>query len=225
MASTDASRLDEAYDEDLLVPGHCACGALSFIIDLNVGRPSTSAYCHCTRCQRFNGAPFVHTLHLPFAAVSWMPEACEDVGAPHLDSNTLQEAQMDRENRGFPKARGGSWSELLETYEAQAGRKWKLRCKVCSSPMGSWSVVRNGWSIWPPTIQRAPSTAEEASNHNNTNNTPTSHFTGKQLASQKAWRLMRPDHHQFYGPWRSFDVQDDGRDKFIGYKGKSERVA
>ncbi|CEH17145.1 Mss4-like [Ceraceosorus bombacis] len=192
MASTDASRLDEAYDEDL-----------------------TSAYCHCTRCQRFNAAPFVHTLHLPFAAVSWIPEAREDVRAPHLDSNTLQEAQEDRKNRGFPKARGSSWSEMLETYEAQEGRKWKL-----------------SWSIWPPTIQRAPSTTEAASNnninsnnHNNTNNIPTSHFTGKQLASEKAWRLMRPDHHQFYGPWRSFDVQDDGRDKFIGYKGKSERVA
>lgn len=70
--------------------------------------------------------------------------AKEEQLPPQLHPHVPREAQEERERRNFPLAKGGAWSGLLETYEAQQGRKWKLRCARCASPMGSWSVVRNG---------------------------------------------------------------------------------
>lgn len=93
---------------------------------------------------------------------------------------------------------------------------------VAQHPHRSVCLCRNhnSWSIWPPTIQRQPSATEAVSDKP----MPTSHLTGKPLVAEKAMRLLRPDHHQFYGPWRSFEVGDDGLEKYLGYKGKSEQV-
>ncbi|EKM77017.1 hypothetical protein AGABI1DRAFT_77800 [Agaricus bisporus var. burnettii JB137-S8] len=48
--------------------GSCFCRSLSWRLE---GEPLISIYCHCTICQRMNGAAFVHGLHFPFSSFSW----------------------------------------------------------------------------------------------------------------------------------------------------------
>ncbi|KAF7307245.1 GFA domain-containing protein [Mycena indigotica] len=48
--------------------GSCLCGAVSFRLE---GKPLFSLFCHCTRCQRADGAVFVATMHFSSAAFSW----------------------------------------------------------------------------------------------------------------------------------------------------------
>ncbi|KAJ7269353.1 Mss4-like protein [Mycena haematopus] len=48
--------------------GSCFCGEVSFSIE---GRPIFHVYCHCTQCQRADGATFVSTMHYSPSAFSW----------------------------------------------------------------------------------------------------------------------------------------------------------
>ncbi|KAJ7922799.1 Mss4-like protein [Mycena leptocephala] len=48
--------------------GGCSCGALSYSVK---GKPLFSVYCHCTKCQRADGAAFVSCVHYPASAFSW----------------------------------------------------------------------------------------------------------------------------------------------------------
>ncbi|KAJ7665407.1 Mss4-like protein [Mycena polygramma] len=48
--------------------GACFCGAVSYTV---AGKPTLSAYCHCTRCQIMNGSAFIWTLHFPASAFTW----------------------------------------------------------------------------------------------------------------------------------------------------------
>jgi len=50
--------------------GGCFCMRIRYSIYLNTN-PLLSAYCHCTRCQRLFGAPFIHTIHLRPVTFEW----------------------------------------------------------------------------------------------------------------------------------------------------------
>jgi len=51
--------------------GGCFCMRVRYSICMTTN-PSLSAYCHCTRCQRLFGAPFIHTIHLdPASKFEW----------------------------------------------------------------------------------------------------------------------------------------------------------
>lgn len=108
------------------VHGYCACGRLRYTIDCsNLDSDLTlSAFCHCSRCQRINGAPFVHSLHLKYPAVTWDP-------------------QPEKQSDDPPRAPETGFSAQAETYESLPGKKWKLRCKTCGSPMGTWNGERS----------------------------------------------------------------------------------
>lgn len=44
--------------------GACFCGETRLVIQAPArSHFALSAYCHCTRCQRLNGAPFIWTTH------------------------------------------------------------------------------------------------------------------------------------------------------------------
>lgn len=76
------------------VAGHCACTAVAYVLNLSPEEqdqdqagPSSSinqnsrkpagltlaAACHCSKCQRLNGAPFVWTTHWKEDSVKWFP--------------------------------------------------------------------------------------------------------------------------------------------------------
>jgi hypothetical protein len=131
-----------AMGEALSAQGHCACGALSYTLTPS-GPPRLSAYCHCTRCQRFNGAPFVHTMHLPYAAVQWHPSP--PAPPPRVSSELLRNDEERAQQQARPD---GAWSEKMHVFEAMKERKWKLRCRECGSPMGSWNAAK-GQSVLP----------------------------------------------------------------------------
>ncbi|KAF7307366.1 hypothetical protein MIND_00530700 [Mycena indigotica] len=48
--------------------GSCFCGAITYEV---TGKPTLSAFCHCTRCQKMNGSPCIWTIHFPASAFSW----------------------------------------------------------------------------------------------------------------------------------------------------------
>ncbi|KAF5341103.1 hypothetical protein D9611_005944 [Ephemerocybe angulata] len=66
-----------ASSEEIVTTGGCFCGAARYQVK---GRPVRAAYCHCTLCQRFNAAAFIHTIHWEPTAFSWTHSATpEDV--------------------------------------------------------------------------------------------------------------------------------------------------
>lgn len=112
---------------DKIIKGHCACGSLRYRIDVsNIERDLVlSGYCHCSQCQRLNGAPFVWTNHWLYPALTWDPPAAgPPPGAPDASSGS------------------GHFSPNMKTYGLMEGRKWKLRCKNCGSPLGSWNAAK-----------------------------------------------------------------------------------
>ena len=112
---------------DKVIRGHCACGQLHYSISTrDVDRDlALSAYCHCSRCQRLNGAPYVWSTHWLYSALSWYPPS----SGPPPGAPDLQDAE-------------GHFSPAMETFMTMKDRKWKLRCKKCGSPMGSWNAAK-----------------------------------------------------------------------------------
>ena len=58
--------------------GSCFCTSTTYALHLidNQTTPlssnlTLSAYCHCSGCQRMNGAPFIHTTHWKEGALVW----------------------------------------------------------------------------------------------------------------------------------------------------------
>lgn len=219
--SRASSGLQSVRDE--VLRGHCACGALSYTISLaQIEQDLTlSAFCHCSRCQRINGAPFVWSTHWLYSAVSWSPPSHgPPPGAPGSnDSHGL----------------GQAFSPAISTFETMKGRKWKLRCSTCGSPLGSWNAAKQKyvrialphcddylltarlpyrWTIWPSTLARRPAQAGGPDDVL---------ADGPIDASTAALHAIRPTHHQFYGLWRSV-VMRDGLPKWTGYKDESQRV-
>lgn len=123
----------EGLKEDEIIHGHCACGSLRFSIDIrNIKNDlALSMFCHCSRCQRLNGSPYIWSNHWLYSAVKWYPTAsAPPPGAPTKDG-------------GKPGSiEGGRFSPNMQTFETMKDRKWKLRCKDCGSPMGSWNAAK-----------------------------------------------------------------------------------
>ncbi|SAM72238.1 related to Chitin deacetylase 1 [Ustilago bromivora] len=120
--------------------GHCNCGALEYQLDATPANLLLSAYCHCTRCQRINGAPYIWTTHWKKEAVTWSSPASSPSTQKQVDARVQQVM--------------GSSVTTAQLYESVPGRKFKLRCSECGNPMGSWNDAKQQWSIWPSTLAR-----------------------------------------------------------------------
>ncbi|KAG0149858.1 hypothetical protein CROQUDRAFT_668966 [Cronartium quercuum f. sp. fusiforme G11] len=176
--------------------GSCFCHHVQFIINLEsdtssiksisnkklIDSPSQftptnltlSAYCHCTNCQRLNGSPFVWTTHWKHQALVWISPSM-------VPFNSKVEG-------GLP--------ETVDVFESMPGRKFKLRCKSCGSPIGSYST----------TLSRNPS----------------NHYSDRHTNPIIGWDLIKPTVHQFYGT-RIMDVKDQ-LTRWAGYEAQSERL-
>lgn len=132
------------------VDGHCHCGKTRFRLSLTdiESDLALSAFCHCTKCQRLNGAPFVWTTHWEKEAVEWI----ETVESGSSDSPTSTQSQsplrslggaqlipLDETKPSIPSAR---YTASMVAYETMQGRKWKQRCAACGTPMGSWNEAK-----------------------------------------------------------------------------------
>ena len=120
--------------------GHCNCGALEYQLDATPANLLLSAYCHCTRCQRINGAPYIWTTHWKKEAVTWSSPASSPSAQKQVDARVQQVM--------------GSSVTTAQLYESLPGRKFKVRCSECGNPMGSWNDAKQQWSIWPSTLAR-----------------------------------------------------------------------
>ncbi|EGG02603.1 uncharacterized protein MELLADRAFT_109905 [Melampsora larici-populina 98AG31] len=148
-----------------------------------------SAYCHCTNCQRRNGAPFVWTTHWKHEAIKWINSTI--VPFDHLES-------------GLPNT--------VQVYELTPGQAFKLHCKKCGSPVGSYSIANKEWCIWGTTLERSKS-----------DSTSTDLTSSQHTTLIKGWDLIKPTAHIFYDT-RILDIRDNlGR--WVGYEGDSEQLA
>ncbi|UZJ53878.1 hypothetical protein CBS101457_003198 [Exobasidium rhododendri] len=196
--------------EGNVIRGHCACGSLRYTIDVsNIDRDlKLSMYCHCSQCQRLNGAPFVWSTHWSYPSVTWDPPAQgPPPGAPVPDSSSSSSSFLQ------PSSPSGHFSPKMQTYENMKGRKWKLRCKDCGSPIGSWNAAKSKWTIWGVTLEREEAKGED-----------------KGILAQGEYNVppdvmtkIKPDHHQFYEAWRAMDINDK-LEKWTGYRGESTQV-
>ncbi|EPT04788.1 hypothetical protein FOMPIDRAFT_1112861 [Fomitopsis schrenkii] len=59
--------MDAAPLSDTTLAGACHCGALAYT---TTSLPTFSGYCHCEKCQRLTGGPFVATFHFPVDSVT-----------------------------------------------------------------------------------------------------------------------------------------------------------
>ncbi len=116
MSSPETSQLVPA--EPTQLRGHCACGRARFTISVSPGAPECILRnaCHCSTCSRINGAPFIWTSHWKYDAVKW--EGADGRTPP-------------------------DFGPALQTWESMPGRKFKLRCTHCGSPLGTWSKAYN----------------------------------------------------------------------------------
>lgn len=55
-------------ENNIITEGGCYCKAVRYQVK---GRPLRAAYCHCTLCQRFAAAAFIHTIHWEPSAFRW----------------------------------------------------------------------------------------------------------------------------------------------------------
>ncbi|KAJ7431746.1 Mss4-like protein [Mycena galericulata] len=104
--------------ESIVRKGSCACGLVSYTIE---GKPLFSVYCHCTQCQRVDGAAFVSTMHFSPSAFSWTHSAenepliektgdfvlyrcksCHSCAATQVDNGNwaLRGTQLERDESG-----------------------------------------------------------------------------------------------------------------------------
>lgn len=126
--------------------GHCHCGKTRYRLRLtNVPSDlALSGYCHCTKCQRLNGAPFIWTTHWEAGAVEWIET--QDGGESSQVSKESVRAKggalvipLNAEQPSIPSAR---FSSAMTIFETMQGRKWKQRCSTCGTPMGSWNEAK-----------------------------------------------------------------------------------
>ncbi|PRP81786.1 hypothetical protein PROFUN_10775 [Planoprotostelium fungivorum] len=156
------------------ITGHCHCKSLQYSLEASKDNLDLSAYCHCSQCQRLNGAPFIWTTH-------WKGKAVKFSNIP--GEEMTKEKLKDINN--------------LSSYNSKE-QKYKLRCTNCGTPMGSWSEKRQGYSLWPSTLERTSD-----------NKIP-------------AMDVLKPTDHIFYGS-RSMDIQDN-LPKWEGYPNQSKRL-
>lgn len=58
--------------DDSLITGGCACGSVRYEA---IGKPGDAAYCHCSDCRRFAGAPAVAWAAFPTENVHFLGHA------------------------------------------------------------------------------------------------------------------------------------------------------
>lgn len=73
-----------------------------------------------------------------------------------------------------------------------------MRCKKCGSPIGSYNVVKEEWTIWPTTLKRGE---------------------GGEIVRRER---IAPTAHQFYGT--ALVKIEDNLSKWEGYEGKSRQL-
>ncbi|KAK0466345.1 Mss4-like protein [Desarmillaria tabescens] len=138
--------------EDIETSGGCYCGQLRYTVR---GLPLLSAFCHCTLCQRFNSAVFIHTIHFSSAAFSWTRfeedkvhiyevadkpwkrrHRCANCGCTVASFNTKKDewsvwgAQLDRDDAGKRK----NWELLKPT----AHIFYETRMVDIADDLGKW---------------------------------------------------------------------------------------
>lgn len=121
--------------DKIQVHGHCGCGKAQYTVTLtppDAPECYLRGACHCTTCSRINGSPYIWTSHWVASTVKWVgatqpppPAAAPDSSPDEVTPDYLASFLGDR----------------LDTWESLAGRKWKLRCRHCGSPMGTWNRV------------------------------------------------------------------------------------
>jgi hypothetical protein len=148
--------------------GHCACKRSRYRVQLTNLQDDLrlSAYCHCTSCQRLNGAPFVWTTHWAEEAVKWSSDVLDGVeekgtqgsspspsssgepssrrtrgGARLIPAVSSSHSPSQSSNAGLimPEA---TFAPTMAVYETLPGRKWKQRCDYCGTPLGSWNQAK-----------------------------------------------------------------------------------
>ncbi|KAE8231891.1 hypothetical protein CF326_g3085 [Tilletia indica] len=204
-------------EEGTITPltGSCFCKSLRYKLHPQRREDCTlTAYCHCSKCQILNGAPYVWTTHWVEGALTWIDgsSSSSSSSSPGISAvSTSDDTEPLLPNKpDLPKS--------LQTYNTMPGRKWKIRCRVCGTPMGSWSQAKLEWTIWPTSLDRPTTTVEKIADDGKK-------VTVTEVGSVKEiTHWFRPTSHQFYGDWRAVDVQDD-LPRFLGYPGKSEQVA
>ncbi|KAJ7755007.1 Mss4-like protein [Mycena maculata] len=87
--------------------GSCACGSVSYAAQ---GKPLFSVYCHCTQCQRSDGATFVSTMHYPPSAFSWTYGAEIEPLVENLGGFVLYRCQSCRSCAATQIADSGNWA-------------------------------------------------------------------------------------------------------------------
>ncbi|CAK5264468.1 unnamed protein product, partial [Mycena citricolor] len=68
--------------------GGCTCGLVQFNLS---SKPLFSVFCHCTRCQRADGAIFVASAHFPDEAFAFTASS-----APHNELETVGDMKLYR---------------------------------------------------------------------------------------------------------------------------------
>lgn len=121
------------------------------------------------------GAPFVWTNHWPHDAVRFKDEVGDGSQAPDV----------------FPSS--------IEAFESMPGRKLKLRCKACGTPIGSYQLINRRWTIWPTLLERDE--------------------MGQIIGGEE----LKPTAHQFYDT-AVVRIRGDGVSKWDGYAGKSREL-
>ncbi|PWN22776.1 hypothetical protein BCV69DRAFT_96777 [Microstroma glucosiphilum] len=159
--------------------GHCACKRTQYRVQLTNLQEDLrlTAYCHCTSCQRLNGAPFVWTTHWAEEAVQWssaaldggsekMPGSSSSSTAPTLTrtkggarliptvSSSSSTSASTSSSSSAPMLPEATFAPTMAVYETLPGRKWKQRCDYCGTPLGSWNQAKRQWSLWPSTFSR-----------------------------------------------------------------------
>lgn len=147
--------------------GHCACKRTRYRVQLTNLQDDLrlSAYCHCTSCQRLNGAPFVWTTHWAEEVVQWSSEALGGVEQEDTQGSSSSSSNGEPSSR---RTRGGArlipavssspsppqssnaglvqpeatFAPTMAVYETLPGRKWKQRCDYCGTPLGSWNQAK-----------------------------------------------------------------------------------
>lgn len=185
------------------ITGTCFCKAVQFSIQLfdldSTSNLTLSAYCHCTSCQLLNASPFVWTTH-------WKHQALQF-------NQTSSSSSTPTPSIYFPPHLKISLPDHIQIFESMPGRKLKLRCHHCGSPIGSYNLIKHEWTIWGPTLQRLVD--QTHLNHSNLQSLE----PGKVI---KAWDFIKPTVHQFYGT-RLLDLTD-GLSRWVGYENQSERL-
>ena len=146
----DAESSSSSSSQDLpkFTTGHCSCGRSRYRVDLtNLSSDlRLTAYCHCSRCARLNGAPFIWTTHWAQEAVTWLNQEGEVPPSSKGSDSTSPRSRggarlipVDEANPDVPQA---TYAPSMAVYETMKGRKWKQRCDHCGTPLGSWNQAK-----------------------------------------------------------------------------------